>query len=114
MERYKEQMLGGMTDFNGDKVDDYALLLRDENNEVCLFVFDVSSNNIEHYLVDCFDNWTGAMTNFKVEIEPKGDWETIDEVIEVPFDGISVEDREASRSRTYYWNKGKFVRVFFD
>ena len=114
MQEYKEQSLGCVSDFDGDNVDDYALLLRDKNNKVCLFFFSTANNNVKHSLIDCFGIWEGEITELNVAIEPKGKWEAIDETIKVPFDGIMVNDLKESRSKAYYWDKTKFVKFLYD
>lgn len=114
VQKYKEQSLGCMSDFDGDMVDDYVLLLRDENNKVCLFFFSIANNNVKHFLIDCFGIWEGKITELNITVEPKGKWEAIDETIKVPFDGIMVDDLKESRSKAYYWNKTKFVKFLYD
>jgi hypothetical protein len=114
MQQYKEQSLGCVSDFDGDKVDDYVLLLRDKNNKVCLFFFSTANNNVKHYLIDCFGIWKGEIKELKIAVEPKGKWEAIDETIKVPFDGIMVDDLKESRSKAYYWDKNKFTKFLYD
>lgn len=114
MQKYTEQTLGCMSDFDGDKVDDYALFLRDKNNTVCLFFFSTANDKVEHHLIDCFGIWEGEITELSVTVEPKGKWEAIDETIKVPFDGIMVDDLRESRSKAYYWDKIKFVKFLYD
>ncbi len=114
MQKHREQSLGCVSDFDGDTVDDYALLLRDKNNKVCLFFFSTTNNSVKHYLIDCFGIWKGEITELNIAIEPKGKWEAIDETIKVPFDGIMVNDLKESRSKAYYWNKNKFVKFLYD
>ncbi len=114
VQKYKEQSLGCISDFDGDKIDDYALLLRNKNNEVCLFFFSTVNDKVEHCLIDCFGIWEGEITELKIAIEPKGKWEAIDETIIVPFDGIRVDDLRESISKAYYWDKTKFVKFLYD
>ncbi len=114
LQKYKEQSLGCVSDFNGDKINDYALLLRDKNNKVCLFSFSVVNNNVVHYLIDCFGIWKGEIKDLKIAIEPKGKWEAIDETIKVPNDGIIVDDLRESISKAYYWDKTNFVKFLYD
>jgi hypothetical protein len=114
MQKYKEQLLGCASDFDGDNVDDYALLLRDNNDKVCLFFFSTANNTVKHSLIDCFGIWEGEITELNVAVEPKGKWEAIEETIKVPYDGILVNDLRESRSKAYYWDKSKFVRFLYD
>jgi hypothetical protein len=114
LQKYKEQSLGCVSDFNGDKVNDYALLLRDKNNKVCLFSFSIVNNNVKHYLIDCFGVWKGKITELRIAVEPKGKWEAIDETIKVPNDGIIVDDLRESISKAYYWDKTNFVKFLYD
>lgn len=114
VQKYEEQSLGCRSDFDGDKIDDYALLLRDKNNRVCLFFFSTVNDKIEHSLIDCFGIWEGEITELKIAVEPKGKWEAIDETIKVPFDGIMVDDFRESKSKAYYWDKTKFVKFLYD
>jgi len=113
-QKYKEKSLACVSDFDGDKVDDYALLLKDKNNKVCLFSFSTVNNNVKHYLIDCFGIWEDEITELEISIEPKGKWEAIDETIKVHFDGIMVDDLNESKSKAYYWNKNKFVKFLYD
>ncbi len=103
-----------VSDFNGDGVTDYAILLRDAGNKVCLFSFSISNNSVKHYFIDCFGIWKGEITELQVAVEPCGTWEAIDEEIKVPFDGIIVDDLRESRSKAYYWNGDKFVKFLYD
>ncbi|MEA3503966.1 MAG: hypothetical protein U9R32_02050 [Bacteroidota bacterium] len=114
LQKIKEQSFCCISDFNGDAVNDYALLLRDDNNKVCLFFFSIVNNKVEHYLIDCFGIWEGEITELKIAIEPKGNWEAIDETVKVPFDGIIVDDLRESKSKAYYWNRGGFVKFLYD
>lgn len=109
-----EQSFCCVSDFDGDGINDYALLLRDKNNKVCLFFFSVINNNVIHHLIDCFGPWKGEITELKVAVEPKGVWESVDDKIEVPFDGILVDDLRESISKAYYWNGDKFVKFLYD
>lgn len=114
LQKYKEQSLVCISDFDGDNIDDYALLLRNQNNEVCLFFFSIVNDKVEHCLIDCFGIWEGEITELKIAIEPKGRWEAADETIIVPFDGIMVDDLRESISKAYYWDKTKFVKFLYD
>lgn len=114
LQKYKEQSFGCVSDFNGDNINDYALLLRDKNNKVCLFSFSTANDNVKHYLIDCFGVWKGEITELRIEIEPKGKWEAIDETIKVPNDGIIVDDMRESISKAYYWDKTNFVKFLYD
>ncbi|MBN1117998.1 MAG: hypothetical protein JXA77_12370 [Bacteroidales bacterium] len=114
LQLYKEQSLGCVSDFNGDKIDDYALLLRDANNKVYLFSFSIINNSVKHYLIDCLGIWEDDFRELKVVTEPKGKWEAIEETIIVPNDGISVDDLRKSLSYSYYWEKTHFVKFLYD
>jgi len=110
----KEETYCCTSDFNGDGFNDIAILLRDTTNRVCLFSLSLRTNVFKHYLLDCFGIWDGEISDLSVAIEPKGKWEAIDETINVPFDGIIVNDLRKSLSKAYYWNGEKFVQFLYD
>jgi hypothetical protein len=104
------------SDFNGDGVIDYAAILVNENeNEkgIALFAFNSESNSYKHFLIDNF-SIANSSIGLVLSIQEKGEWEAIDEIINIENDGIVVDIIIESRTNTYYWNGEGFSRFFFD
>lgn len=99
-------------DFNGDGQMDYALLLLNRRRELFLFVFHKTPNGFRHFVVD--DYPIRDKIDIILSVEPKGEWEVLDEVITVPNDAILAEMMEESLSVAYYWDGKKYVKVLSD
>jgi len=114
LQEYINNSWGCVSDFNGDEINDYALLLRDSSDEICLFWFSITHDLVTSSLIDCFGVRKGKDIELKVFIEPKGKWEAIDTTIKVSNDGIIVDDLKESISKAYYWKKESFVKFLYD
>ena len=101
------------SDFNGNEKNDYAILLWKNESTICIIVFESIDNGYNHQTLDCFEKAKGSL-DIVLSTEPKGEWSSIDETINVPYDGILVEILEESHSYSYYWNDDKFSKYLYD
>jgi len=53
-----------ISDFNGDGVNDYAMLLLKDSIQVCLFSFHQNSNGYKHFMIECYGKVKGLNPNF--------------------------------------------------
>ncbi|HRZ43042.1 MAG TPA: hypothetical protein P5228_10115 [Bacteroidales bacterium] len=102
------------SDFNGDKLIDYALLLRDDSNHVSLFVFNIQISKVSHIFIDNYGSWPEQFPLLEVGVEPKGIWRAADEKLRVLHDGIFLSEVNESITYAYYWNDGKYKKFIYD
>lgn len=98
------------SDFNGDKILDYAMLLKQKSKESILFCVFLS-NNDKHklYKIRMF-KLNKHTIPYVVNIEKRGNWETAyDKVYKVKNDGVSVFAIDDYIIYTYYYEDEKFV-----
>jgi hypothetical protein len=102
------------SDFNGDKEIDYAILLRDDSNRISLVVFKVIKNAVSHIVIENLGVWEDNLPELRIEVEPKGIWEAIDEKIKVYHDGVSLTNEKESLTFAYYWKNNRFNKFYYD
>ncbi len=96
-------------DFNGDKKNNYALLLV-KGSKIDLIIFTVT-DSFNYQIVDSFQ--LKGSIDIIISLEEKGKWEAIGETKWIPNDGILVSLYNESDSFAYYWNKKKYVKFLF-
>lgn len=102
------------SDFNGDKLNDYAFLLKDDSNNVSLLVFYIHMNKVSHILIDNYGSWPELNPFLEIGIEPKGIWRAADKKLKVLHDGIYLSELNESITYAYYWNDGKYKKFIYD
>lgn len=100
-------------DFNGDHLNDYALLLITNEIEVNLFVFE-KTNDFFKYSILMKGKLVDKKIPLIIDIEEKGKWEAIDEVIFVPNDGINIQNFYESKDMSFYWEDNEYIRFLYD
>lgn len=100
-------------DFNGDKLIDYCLLMIKDSTKINLYSFLNQNNSFQIVLIDSIRYLTKGI-DIIVTMEPKGEWESIEETFSVPFDGIHIDLIEESISWSYYLKKERFERFYYD
>ena len=101
-------------DFNGDNRIDYALVLLDRlQNKLSVVAFFRKGNDFNYLIIDTY-NYTEKAVDAIISTKKRGQWETIDETIVVPYDGINIDFVSESLSKSYYWKENKFVKVIYD
>lgn len=98
------------SDFDGDEKMEYAILLKKGDDKLCIIAISLLEN--KHQEIDCF-NFNNEV-DIILSVEKKGKWETIDETIDVPNDGILVDFAKESLSKAYYWDGQKYVEFLYD
>ena len=101
------------SDFDGDGIRDYCLLLSKDKKELYLYAFLTTNKSFNSVLIDTIriqDSGIDAV----LSIQNKGEWESVDNKINVPNDGITVDLIEESISWSYYWTKNGFVKFLYD
>ncbi len=105
------------SDFNGDGIVDYIILLLNNQNELVLFALHTKpespGTNFDQILIANYGKLSGKIQSV-LEIEEKGVWETPFETIKIDNDGIAVNLIDDSFTMLYYWNGDKYIRVFID
>lgn len=102
------------SDFNGDGIIDYSLILKNKKfNQVSIYVFVSNKKKYTTFEIDkldCFENKIGIV----LLVERKGEWESITEKKVIKNDGITVELINDGLTFSYYWEKGKFEKFMYD
>lgn len=101
------------SDFDGNGQNDYAILLWENESTICIIVFNSVDNGYNYQTLECFEKTKGSL-DIVLSTEPKGEWSSIDETIDVPYDGILVEFLEESHSYSYYWKNDSFLKYLYD
>ena len=101
------------SDFDGNKLIDHGLILYHGKSELKLVVLMSTSSGFNLIEIDSF-KVCDAKIDIIIDIEKKGSWESIDETIEVAFDGIYLERVNESLSWSYYWNGDGFEPYYYD
>jgi hypothetical protein len=99
-------------DFDGNGSTDYALLLI-SNNRLYLISFLFINKQYNHIIIDDYDYYDKKIEAILSQ-QQKGEWETVDEKILVPYDGVTVDFIEESETISYYWKDNKYIKVLFD
>ncbi len=103
-----------MSDFNGDGLEDYAIILLKDGIEIHLFAFHTTAiSSYRYYLIDSVGK-LNQENEIILSIEKKGLWEAIDESINVENDGILIDFIRESKSWAYYWDGKKYIKFLFD
>nr|WP_319401738.1 hypothetical protein [uncultured Carboxylicivirga sp.] len=102
------------SDYNGDNLLDFAVLLKDSKGELFLYAFIRQDNEFNVVLIDKFTNEDNKKIQILIGTELKGEWESITEKITVLNDGISLALIEESLSWSYYYHEGKFKQFTYD
>ena len=102
------------SDFNGDKISDFALILVSKNRKE-LFVCVLLSTNKSYKILwlQKFD-MNDSHIPVVLDIEKKGIWESANGGKSVKNDGFIVNWLPESKSYIYYWSQNKFKRFFTD
>jgi len=102
------------TDFNGDKISDFALILVSKNKKE-LFVCVLLSMN-KSYKMLCLQKFEMNDNQIPIVlgIEKKGIWESANEKKIVRNDGLIIYWLPESKSYMYYWSQNRFNRFFSD
>lgn len=101
------------SDFNGDKQQDYSLLLINSKRELFLYAFITQENGYNSIQIDTFKIQPNGI-DVVVSIEDKGEWESATENLSVNFDGIKIDMIEESNGWSYYYKDSKFTRFLYD
>lgn len=99
------------SDFDGNGIKDYALLMQKDSIEIYLYSFHADSCMYTSHLIDVYKKITETI-DIVVVIEEKGIWENFEKSIDVKNDGILVYFMSESKSKNYYWDGSKYVRFF--
>ncbi|WP_282035481.1 hypothetical protein [Saccharicrinis aurantiacus] len=102
------------SDYNGDNLLDFAVLLKDSSDELFLYVFLQQANGYEIVLIDKIQNYNSKKFQIVIRSELKGVWESITEKITVCNNGISIVLIEESLTWSYYYHEGKFIQFIYD
>ncbi len=102
------------TDFNGDKISDYAIILVSKNKKE-LFVCVILSikKSYKFLLLKKFkmnDNYIPIV----LDIEKKGIWESANDKKTIKNDGLIIYWLPESKSFMYYCYQNNFIRFFTD
>ena len=100
-------------DFNGDNLIDYCLLVIKDSTIINLYSFLNQNNGFQIVLIDSL-RYLPKGIDIIVTTEPKGEWESIEETISIPFDGITVSQIEESLTWSYYYKNDRFERFLYD
>ena len=84
-----------------------------DSTQLSLYSFLTLDNSYQIILIDTIARLTKGI-EVVIYTEPKGEWESVEETISVPFDGISIDLIEESNSWSYYWKNDRFVKFFYD
>ncbi len=100
------------SDFTGDKLNDYVLLLIKENKSY-LLIINSSTQGYSHFIIDDFTMHSDSIAIY-IRIERRGIWKSIDEALDVKNDGIFIDLIDESLSWSYYWDGTKYKRFLYD
>lgn len=100
-------------DFNGDNLIDFATIVRNKiTDKIDLLGFINNNNCFECYFIDTFNN--EGKLDIILSVENKGEWTSIDNIIYIDNDGITVERFNESLSFSYYWKNSTFMKFYWD
>jgi hypothetical protein len=102
------------SDFNGDTIQDFVLLLTSKNHReiiTCLFLSDKKSYSI--YKLEKF-NFENNKIPIVLSIERKGIWESATDTTYVKNDGFIIYWITESRNYIYYWDNDELHRFYTD
>ena len=101
------------SDFNGDKFDDYGILLKKENSRI-VSLFAIMSNERKKIMKIEDFRYNLPKISIVLNIQEKGIWQSATQTITIPFNGITVDFFEESISFSYYWKNDKFNKFLYD
>jgi hypothetical protein len=101
------------SDFNGDHIADYAVLIRQPNKSIYVVAYLAESGRFEKAILDTV---TPGSTGIAVALSicEKGSYEGIDETVVIANPAIEVQLINESLTMTYYWSEGHFVKQLWD
>lgn len=103
------------SDFNGDKYDDYGIILLHKDKKHILICVIISIGDIYKIVnIKKLPIESSESIDVVLSIKAKGVWEGIDSTLNAKYDGLSILYILESKTDSYYWNGRNFEKFYYD